>query len=111
MKTSKRIIRLQHGLQNSCDLPKPIAGLSKSGPLHYLAVLYFYCKETLAIFYFVVSYTVLLKKVPVPYLSSNKILISCKKMQGAQRTIGLPILDGKYHGISWRFSGNRCHII
>lgn len=31
MKTTKRIIRLQHGLQNSCDIPKPIQGLSKTG--------------------------------------------------------------------------------
>ena len=26
MKTTKRIIRLQHGLQNSCDIPKPVQG-------------------------------------------------------------------------------------
>ena len=26
MKTSKRIIRLQQGLQNSCDLPRPVPG-------------------------------------------------------------------------------------
>ena len=31
MKTTKRIIRLQHGLQNSCDVPRPVQGLSKSG--------------------------------------------------------------------------------
>merc|ERR1719427_305794 len=29
MKTSKRILRLQAGLQNSCDLPKPISGITK----------------------------------------------------------------------------------
>ncbi|XP_023343350.1 uncharacterized protein LOC111712841 [Eurytemora carolleeae] len=31
MKTTKRIIRLQHGLQNSCDIPKPVPGIQKSG--------------------------------------------------------------------------------
>ena len=29
MKTTKRIIRLQHGLQNSCDVPRPVQGLTK----------------------------------------------------------------------------------
>merc|ERR1719397_227506 len=31
MKTTKRVIRLQHGLQNSCDVPKPVQGLTKTG--------------------------------------------------------------------------------
>ena len=31
MKTTKRIIRLQHGLQNSCDVPRPVQGLTKTG--------------------------------------------------------------------------------
>lgn len=31
MKTTKRIIKLQHGLQNSCDSPLPITGLIKTG--------------------------------------------------------------------------------
>ena len=31
MKTTKRVIRLQHGLQNSCDIPKPVQGLTKTG--------------------------------------------------------------------------------
>ena len=31
MKTTKRVIRLQHGLQNSCDMPKPVQGLIRTG--------------------------------------------------------------------------------
>ena len=31
MKTTKRIIRLQHGLQNSCDVPRPVQGLTRTG--------------------------------------------------------------------------------
>ena len=34
MKTSKRIIRLQHGLQNSCDLPKPVPGIPKASGIY-----------------------------------------------------------------------------
>ena len=31
MKTTKRIIRLQHGLQNSCDQPRPVQGIPRTG--------------------------------------------------------------------------------
>ena len=31
MKTTQRVIQLQHGLQNSCDVPNPVQGLTETG--------------------------------------------------------------------------------